>query len=150
MISAMQRGPGRRPQIRADSGFTLVELLVVLGIIALLMAIATPQVIRYLDRAKVDAAGAQLKNIESALELYYLDTGSYPTTAQGIAALSEAPAGASNWRGPYIKQKTGLVDPWGMPYGYKSPGDHGAFDMFSLGKDGAEGGDGDNKDLVSW
>lgn len=137
-------------KINADDGFTLVELLVVLGIIALLMALIAPQVLRYLSAAKSETGLAQLKNLESALELYYLDAGEYPTNEQGIEALNEAPANAKGWRGPYIKQKTGLLDPWGKPYVYRVPGQHGAFDLFSLGRDGADGGEGENKDLVNW
>jgi general secretion pathway protein G len=133
-----------------DDGFTLVEMLVVLGIIALLMALVAPQVMKYLGSAKSQTAAAQLKNIESAIELYYLDIGEYPSAEQGIAALSVQPAGLASWRGPYIKQKNGLRDPWGKDYTYRIPGEHGAFDLFSLGKDGAEGGEGESKDLVNW
>jgi general secretion pathway protein G len=133
-----------------DDGFTLVEMLVVLGIIALLMALVAPQVMKYLGSAKSQTAAAQLKNIESAIELYYLDIGEYPSAEQGIAALSVQPAGLTSWRGPYIKQKSGLRDPWGEDYTYRIPGEHGAFDLFSLGKDGAEGGEGESKDLVNW
>jgi general secretion pathway protein G len=133
-----------------SGGFTLVEMLVVLGIIALLMALIAPQVLKYLSAAKSQTGAAQLKNIESALELYYLDAGEYPSAEQGIMALNEAPAGAKSWKGPYIKQKSGLMDPWGKAYVYRMPGEHGAFDLMSLGRDGAEGGDGENKDLVNW
>jgi general secretion pathway protein G len=133
-----------------DDGFTLVEMLVVLGIIALLMALVAPQVMKYLGSAKSQTAAAQLKNIESALELYYLDNGEYPSAEQGIAALNVQPAGVTLWRGPYIKQKIGLIDPWGKPYVYRVPSEHGAFDLFSLGKDGAEGGEGESKDLINW
>lgn len=138
-----------RPHAGED-GFTLVELLVVLGIIALLAAVVAPQVLRYLSSAKSDTAAAQLKNIESALELYYLDNGQYPKQEDGLMALVIAPAGADLWRGPYLKKATGLTDPWGRPFGYKSPGEHGAFDLFSLGRDGAPGGDGDDKDILNW
>jgi general secretion pathway protein G len=135
---------------KCDDGFTLIELLVVLGIIALLMALVAPQVIRYLSEAKSETASVQLKNVESALELYYLDTGEYPSTEAGLRALIEPLAGAKGWRGPYLKRESGLLDPWGKAYVYKLPGEHGAYDVFSFGRDGALGGDGENRDVVSW
>lgn len=135
---------------RYDDGFTLVELLVVLGIIALLMALVAPQVIRYLSDAKSDTAVAQLKNIESALELYYLDTGEYPPNESGTRSLVEEPPNAKGWRGPYLKREQGLLDPWGREYVYRLPGEHGAYDLYSLGRDGALGGDGENEDVVNW
>ncbi len=133
---------------RSDNhGFTLVELLVVLGIIALLAAMVAPQVIKYLSSARSETAGVQLKNIESALELYYLDTGKYP---EKLSALVEAPVGAPDWHGPYLKKSNGLLDPWGKPYSYVVPGEHGSFDLFSFGRDGASGGEGEDKDLTNW
>lgn len=133
-----------------QAGFTLLELLVVLGIIALLAALIAPSVVRYLGSARTDTAQAQLKNIESAIELYYLDTGTYPTPDAGLSALTESPANVTNWRGPYIKRKEGLTDPWGKAYVYKTPGEHGSYDLYSLGRDGKEGGDGEDQDLVNW
>ena len=130
-----------------EQGFTLVELLVVLGIIALLAAMVAPQVIRYLGSARSETALVQLKNIESALELYYLDTGKYP---EQLSALVEAPASATDWHGPYLKKSNGLLDPWGKPYSYKMPGEHGSFDLSSFGRDGVVGGEGEDKDLQSW
>ena len=130
-----------------ESGFTLVELLVVLGIIALLAAMVAPQVIKYLGSARSETASVQLKNIESALELYYLDTGKYPGE---LKALVDAPAGDTDWRGPYLKKSTALNDPWGKPYIYVLPGEHGSFDLSSLGRNGAAGGDGEDRDLLSW
>jgi general secretion pathway protein G len=135
---------------RSDEGFTLLELLVVLGIIALLAALVAPAVVRYLGAARGDAASAQLKNIESAVELYYLDVGAYPPNDVGIAALVDVPANVKNWRGPYLKKKEGLVDPWGKPFQYVLPGKHGTYDILSYGRDGKEGGEGEDKDLVSW
>jgi general secretion pathway protein G len=140
----------RLRKITNDQGFTLVELLVVLGIIALLAAMVAPQVIRYLGSARSETASVQLKNIESALELFYLDTGQYPNQAESLKALVEPPSGALGWRGPYLKRSSGLLDPWGRAYAYKQPGEHGNFDLSSLGRDGAIGGEGEDKDLVSW
>lgn len=133
-----------------QAGFTLLELLVVLGIIALLAALVAPQVIRYLSDARSSTANAQLKNIESAVELYYLDNGRYPSTESGLADLVTAPAGVAGWKGPYLKKKQGLVDPWGKPFVYTFPGAHGSYDIVSLGRDGKEGGEGEDRDLVSW
>jgi general secretion pathway protein G len=130
-----------------ESGFTLVELLVVLGIIALLAAMVAPQVIRYLGSARAETAGVQLKNIESALELYYLDNGNYPTELKDLV---EAPAGSKDWRGPYLKKSGALSDPWDKTYIYKLPGEHGNFDLYSFGRDAVLGGEGEDKDLMNW
>ncbi|MDE2385447.1 MAG: type II secretion system major pseudopilin GspG [Alphaproteobacteria bacterium] len=135
---------------RNDAGFTLVEMLVVLGIIVLLAAMVAPQVIRYLGTAKSQTAAIQLKNIESALELYYLDEGQYPSQNDGLKALVEQPANAPAWHGPYLKKGSGTVDPWGRPYLYKQPGEHGNFDLSSLGRDGQAGGEGEDRDLQNW
>jgi general secretion pathway protein G len=135
---------------RLEEGYTLLELLVVLGIIAALSAIVAPRVIGYLGQAKSDAARAQLANVQSALELYYLDTGTYPAGDTGIDALIRAPANVAAWRGPYLKKESGLVDPWGKKFVYAQPGEHGAFDLSSLGRDGKIGGEGEDSDIVSW
>jgi general secretion pathway protein G len=134
----------------SEAGFTLLELLVVLGIIAMLAALVAPQVLRYLGDARSSTANAQLQNIASAVELYYLDNGSYPPSDAGLTALVTAPAALAGWKGPYLKKKEGIVDPWGRSFLYKSPGDHGAYDISTLGRDGKAGGDGENKDLASW
>ena len=133
-----------------EEGFTLVEMLVVLGIIVLLAAMVAPQVIRYLGSARAQTAEVQLKNVESALELYYLDTGQYPSQNDGLKALLEAPANLPSWRGPYIKRSSGILDSWGRVYIYKQPGEHGNYDLSSLGRDGVPGGEGEDKDLQNW
>jgi general secretion pathway protein G len=133
----------------SQDGYTLMELLVVLGIIALLVALVAPQVIRYLGDARSGTARAQIKNIESALELYYLDSGSYPSAQDGLAALVKQPPGSQNWKGPYMKQQSGLNDPWGKPYVYASPGKAAAFEIVSLGRDGKPGGEGEDADIQS-
>lgn len=130
-----------------DDGFTLVELLVVLAIIALIAAIAAPQVLRYLGSARVDAAKAQMRNLESALELLYVDAGRYPTTEEGLSALVEHPAGFTSWNGPYMKQTAALRDPWGNPYQYKGPEGLSGYSLMSFGRDGKPGGDGQDADL---
>jgi general secretion pathway protein G len=150
LIGKSPRGDAesRRGQDKSSTeGFTLVELLVVLGIIALLATMVAPQVIGYFGKARTDTAAAQIRNIESAIELYYLDVGSYPSSEAGIEALMESPAGVSGWAGPYLRKKEGLMDPWGRQYEYRFPGESGDFDLLSLGRDGREGGEGEDRDV---
>ncbi len=135
---------------RDDAGFTLLELLVVLGILALLAAFAGPQVLRYLGRAKTEAARVQISAISTALELYALENGAFPPQQAGLQALVQAPAGATAWRGPYIKRADGLVDPWGRPYQYRHPGQKTQAEVFTLGRDNASGGIGEDQDLTNW
>lgn len=132
------------------AGFTLLELLVVLAILGLLAAIAAPQVLKHLGGAKRDAARIQIQNLAATLDLYRLDTGRYPSEREGLLSLVERPAGDQTWDGPYLKRRDALRDPWGRPYGYRQPGRHGEFDLFSLGADNREGGDGEDKDVTSW
>jgi general secretion pathway protein G len=134
----------------AEAGFTLLELLVVLGIITLLATVAAPQVLGYLGQARSQAAQVQIKNISTALELFYLHNGGYPAEQVGLSALVKAPQGVPNWRGPYLKSAEGLVDPWGRPYRYRVPGRNGEFDIFTLGRDNKEGGSGEDRDVTSW
>ena len=135
---------------RGERGFTLVELLVVLVILGLLATFAAPRVIKYLGRAKVDAAAAQLQNIAGTLDLYRLEVGHYPSAEQGLEALVTRPPGVDSWNGPYIKKREMLIDPWGALYHYRFPGEHGDFDLYSLGADGAEGGEGEDRDITDW
>jgi general secretion pathway protein G len=128
-------------------GFTLIEMLVVLGIIALLATLVAPQVVKYLSRAKSDTATAQIKNLQSAIELYFLDTGRYPSSSEGLASLVDAPEGTVNWNGPYLKSSERLIDPWGKPYIYLSPGKKGDYDLMSYGLDAEPGGEGENRDI---
>lgn len=136
-------------QMRNDSGFTLVELLVVMIIIGLLAALVGPRFIRQEEKAKVKAAQAQIELLSTALDTFRLDVGRYPTTQEGLEALRTQPGGVERWDGPYLKKDV-PADPWGKPYVYKSPGDHGPFDILSYGADGTAGGDGDNRDITSW
>jgi general secretion pathway protein G len=144
---ASRRRPGDRS---GEAGFTLIELLVVLAILGLIAAIATPQVLKHLGKAKTDAAKVEIRTIGSALELFALDVGRFPSTQEGLSALVERPAGLNRWNGPYIRAKSAPIDAWGRPYLYRSPGEHGDYDLYTLGADGAPGGDGDNQDVVSW
>ena len=133
---------------KSDAGFTLIEVLIVLGIIGLLATVVTPQVLRYLARAKVETARIQLSAITTAMELYALDVGSYPPPQAGLMALVQPPPGVAQWRGPYLKKPEGLVDPWGRPYGYRVPGRQSTYEIFSLGRDNAPGGQGEDQDIV--
>jgi general secretion pathway protein G len=135
---------------KREGGFTLLELLVVLAILGLFAIIATPRVLQYLSGAKSKTATIQVQQLTGALDLYRLGVGRYPTQAEGMMALVERPAGADGWNGPYVQKKEMLVDPWGTPFTYRIPGQHGPYDLFSLGADQQEGGDGENKDIVSW
>ncbi|CAA7625162.1 type II secretion system major pseudopilin GspG [Magnetospirillum sp. UT-4] len=136
--------------MRSQSGFTLLELLVVLAILGLLAAIAAPQVMKHLGGARSDAARIQIQNLAAILDLYRLETGRYPSEQEGLVALVERPAGETAWSGPYLRRRDALSDPWGRPYLYRLPGRHGAFDIFTLGADNREGGDGENRDVASW
>lgn len=128
----------------------MLELLVVLMILGLIAAFAVPQVMKLVGGAKSSAAKIQVQNLSTVLDLYRLDTGLYPTTEEGLKALHERPGDAGKWNGPYVKKAEMLIDPWGNAYQYRSPGEHGDFDIFSLGADNTVGGDGENQDLTSW
>jgi general secretion pathway protein G len=134
----------------SQAGFTLIEVLIVLGIIALLATFATPQVMRYLGHGRVETARIQLSAIATAMELYAIDNGGYPSQQAGLVALVRQPAGATRWKGPYLKKAEGLVDPWGRPYGYRIPGRQSPFEIFTLGRDNATGGTGEDQDVVTW
>ena len=131
-------------------GFSLIELLVVLVILALLGGIVGPRVMKHVGGAKSDTARMQIEDIAAALDIYSLETGSYPTSSQGLEALVAAPSGVKNWNGPYLRKPKVPLDPWGNPYHYESPGEHGDFDLYSLGADNSSGGEKDDRDLVSW
>jgi len=133
-----------------EGGFTLVELLVVLAILGIIVALVTPAALHYLARAKTEAAHIQIQSLSNALDLYRLDMSRYPTEQEGLQALVAAPAGLTNWNGPYIKQKTVPMDPWGRPYHYKIPGDHGDYDLYTLGAGNAPGGTGENQTVGNW
>ena len=131
----------------AESGFTLVEILVVITIIGLIMGLVGPRVLGYLGESKVKAAQIQIESFASALDLFYLDAGRYPSGAEGLAALVQRPGATTSWNGPYLKNGQVPNDPWGHPYLYRSPGERGAYDIVSLGSDGQEGGTGTAADI---
>jgi len=131
------------------TGFTLLELLVVVAIIGLLAGYVGPKYFGQIGKAEVKTARAQIDALEKALDTYRLDVGRYPTTEQGLNALMVQPPGIARWSGPYLK-KAVPPDPWGRPYQYKAPGDHGEFDLYSNGRDGAPGGSGEDADVTNW
>lgn len=130
-------------------GFTLIELLVVLVILGLLAALVAPRVLNRLGESKQKIARTQLEMLESALDQFKLDTGRYPTTEEGLKALIKNP-GIKGWNGPYLKKNKIPKDPWGRDFIYKCPGEHGEYDLYSLGADGKPGGKGENADITSW
>ncbi len=135
-------------EIKDKKGFTLVELLVVMVIIGLLAALVAPRLFPKLGKGKTAAAKAQIELLGQALDQYRLDTGYYPSTEQGLNALLSNP-GVEKWEGPYLKKSVPL-DPWGKPYMYQQPGTHGEYDLFSYGRDGKPGGEGEDQDAASW
>jgi len=153
MLARLSRsGPprtGAHASWRDQAGFTLVELLVVLVILVLLASLVGPRVIGYLGSSRTKAAQVQIEGLASALELFKLDVGRYPSTSEGLRALVQSPSGAGGWNGPYLNKRDVPNDPWGRPYNYRSPGQNGPFDIFSLGADNQVGGTGENEDVSS-
>ncbi len=139
----------RLNQIKDRRGFTLVEILVVVAIVGLLLALVGPKIIRGLGKGQQGAAKAQIELLGQALDTFRLDVGRYPTSQEGLNALITNP-GIEKWDGPYLKKNTVPKDPWDKPYVYQAPGTHGEYDLYSYGPDGTQGGEGENKDIVSW
>ena len=137
----------RLTRLRAVGGFTLLEILVVLAILALVATFAGPQVLKYLSGAKSDTARIQIENLGTGIDLYRLEVGKFPPDLQ---ALVEQPAGVDQWNGPYLKKRSVPKDPWDNDYIYRYPGQHGECDLYSLGADHSEGGEGENRDIVGW
>jgi general secretion pathway protein G len=145
----IMRARSTRRDTAAVRGLTFIEMMVVLAIIGLLLALVGPQFIGQVGKAESQAARNQIALFETALDTFRLDVGRYPTTQEGLEALRARPFGVDRWDGPYLKKNV-PPDPWGNPYLYRSPGQHGIYDLFSYGADGAAGGDGDGRDLSSW
>lgn len=131
-------------------GFTLIELLVVLVILGLLAGLVGPQVLRYVGGAKTDTAVLQIEEFGVGLDLFHLEVGRYPTTAEGLNALVVKPENVENWHGPYLRKKKIPNDPWSHEYNYLAPGENGFYDLYTLGLDNTEGGEGDDADVTSW
>jgi len=129
--------------------FTLIEILIVITIIALMASLVAPKLFSKLESSKQKIAKTQIHLIENALDSFRLDVGRYPTTEEGLRVLWENPGNIEGWDGPYLPKPV-KEDPWGHPYIYKSPGEHGEYDLYSLGADGKPGGKGENKDITSW
>jgi general secretion pathway protein G len=136
--------------LRGQDGITLIELIVVMAILALIGSLVVPNVFKQLSPAKRKTAYTQIELLGTALDSFRLDIGRYPTTSEGLEALLSAPSGADNWNGPYLKKSEIPNDPWGEPYPYQAPGSHGDYDLYSYGADKSEGGEDENKDVVSW
>jgi general secretion pathway protein G len=132
-----------------ERGFTLIEILVVIIIIGMLAALVGPRLFGKVSMAKQKAAKAQIELFGTALDAFRLDVGKYPTTEDGLKALREKPSGAEGWQGPYLPKEIPL-DPWNNAYIFKCPGEHGEYDLISLGLDRVDGGEGENQDIVSW
>jgi general secretion pathway protein G len=131
-------------------GFTLIELVVVVLILALLAGIVFPNVIGRVGGARIETARIQIGEIGSALDVFRLEVGRYPTSAEGLQALIQRPSNVAVWNGPYLKHPALPRDPWGNPYRYRSPGKNGLYDLFTLGRDNRKGGENEDSDVTSW
>jgi general secretion pathway protein G len=149
-ISITKQVFSRKTATQSEQGFTLIEMLVALGIIVLVATIATPQVMRYMGKARTETARAQISAISTALELYSLDLGGFPQQQLGLQALMQNSSASARWKGPYLKRADALLDPWGRPYLYRFPGKSGQAEVYSLGRDSAPGGVDEDQDLASW
>ncbi len=142
-------GRRRRPSTLDQAGFTLIELLIVVIILGVLAGLVGPRLFGRVGQSRQAAARVQIELLGAALDQFKLDVGRYPSSQEGLQALQQSPGNAPGWEGPYLKKEVPR-DPWGSPYQYRSPGEHGEYDLSSLGSDGAEGGDGEATDLTSW
>lgn len=136
-------------QTRKSGGFTLIELLIVMIILGLIASLVAPKMFNKVSSAKTGTARSQIELLGTALDAYRLDNGAYPTTVQGLNALRDPVQGLQTWEGPYLPKPV-PDDPWNRPYMYKSPGDHGDYDLFTYGRDGQPGGEKEDEDVASW
>ena len=148
-MSEISQSKYRRLLLSGSSGFTLIEMLVVLVIIGLIMGLVGPRVLNYLSEARVKAAKLQIEAFSSSLDLFYLDTGRYPTSSEGLTALARRPGSLPGWNGHYLKSGAVPADPWTHDYVYRSPADNSPYEIISLGSDGREGGTGNAADIKS-
>jgi general secretion pathway protein G len=141
--------PRRRARTLDQAGFTLIELLIVVIILGVLAGLVGPRLFGRVGQSRQAAARVQIELLGAALDQFKLDVGRYPSSQEGLQALQQSPGNAPGWEGPYLKKDIPR-DPWGSPYQYKSPGEHGEYDIASLGSDGAAGGEGEASDVTSW
>lgn len=142
--------PSQETINRKKAGFSLMEVLIALAILALIATIVGPRAISFLSRSKTKTAELQIEELKTSLELYYLDIGRYPSESGGLKVLVMAPDNTPNWNGPYLENAASLNDPWDRPYLYRSPGSKGEYEIYTLGRDGAEGGNGEDKDILKY
>ncbi len=140
----------KRQKNKLQQGFTLLELLVVLAILGALAGLVGPQVMKHLGESKTKTARVQIEDLAAAMDMYRLDNGRYPSTEQGLLALVEKPGDAEYWNGPYLRKNKIPKDPWNKDYQFAAPGEHGKFDIYTLGLDAKQGGEGEDKDVASW
>lgn len=148
-MAALKQSLADPSKQNGERGFTLVEMLVVITIIGLIMALVGPRVLNYLSESKVKAARIQIESLSSALDLFYLDNGRYPSSAEGLSALVQRPANSASWNGPYLKTGSVPADPWGRPYLYRAPAEHAPYEIASYGPSGEQGGSGAAAEIKS-